>query len=616
MKKKVNKQFYRFHYQNIILICILFSHLAISGQENYEIRKIKFKGNKNFDKEILQDQLSINPTNIYQKIVKKKEPSLYSGELISYDLLRLQNFYQSEGYLYAEANIDTLILIEKKKKVDIHFIIQEKEYIRIDDIRFEFHDSTSQICQSYISEKIKKNLLLTKGKRFNESDLYSDISTLNALYSDYGYVYVNTTFQLHLDEKANTVSITYRINPGEICQFGEIAILGNKYTKESFIRKQLTFKNGDQYSKSELEKTRGQIYDLQNFRIVSISPQTNYSTKENPVPIRITIQEIPRWMSKFGVGYGSEDKFRAFADVTYRGLFGGTSRLNLFAKHSSIYPYHISLSWTEPRFFVRKLSLSLNPYIEMIHDPAYAIQRLGLDIPVTYSFNKYFGVALTYYFEWVKDQTDYSNAGDQNGESAVSEFYNKSGISASFTFSNADPVTSPEKGWSVTLGSKLNGYIFGGEYDYFKYWADVRKYFKIKKLVIAMRGMGGAILTSDNVPVEDLFYSGGSSSNRGWKRSALGPTDANGRPSGGKSIIEMNFELRHPIIWRIELAAFVDFGNVWSKSTFYRVKEFEYTVGGGIRINTPIGPIRIDIGVPVASENKTVQFILSVGQAF
>ncbi|MDL2308241.1 BamA/TamA family outer membrane protein [Bacteroidales bacterium OttesenSCG-928-B11] len=605
-------------YRNILFLSLLLVHLAVFSQENYEIRKIKFKGNKAFDKETLADQLTISSANAYQRIVKKKEASVYNKELIDYELDKLRNFYQIEGFLYAETSIDTLILKERKKKkrVDIQILIEEKSFVKVDSIRFVFLDTLTDDRKNRLKNRLLKNFALQKNKRFNENDLHNDIGLINEMYQNRGFVYVNTTFDLALDEQANTVSITYTVSPNKISQFGDVTILGNGYTKESFIRKQLTFNSGERYSKLALEKTRGQIYDLQNFRIVSISPQTNFKTKANPVPIRITIQEIPRWQSKFAIGYGTEDKFRAYADVTYRGLFGGTSRLNFFVKHSSIYPYHVSFAWTEPRFFVRKLSLSVNPYIEMIDDPAYVIQRFGVNIPVTYSFNRYFSMALTYYFERVKDQTDYSSASSGNSSEVAADFYSKSGLSGSFTFNNANPITSPEKGWTITLGSKLNGYIFGGEHNYFKYWLDVRKYFKVRKFVFAIRGMGGAIFTTDNVPVEDLFYSGGSSSNRGWKRSALGPMDANGRPTGGKSIIEMNFEVRRHLFWRIELAAFTDFGNVWWESTHYELKNLEYTVGGGIRVNTPIGPIRVDIGVPVASKNKTVRFVLSVGQAF
>jgi outer membrane protein insertion porin family len=139
--------------------------------------------------------------------------------------------------------------------------------------------------------------------------------------------------------------------------------------------------------------------------------------------------------------------------------------------------------------------------------------------------------------------------------------------------------------------------------------------------------MIGGIHSSDEsqfIPVEDRFYSGGSNSNRGWARSMLGPiietqdgTSIIKTPEGGKSIVEMNLEIRHPLFWQIELAAFVDAANVWSPSYHYCFNQLWYAVGGGIRVNTPIGPVRLDVGVPVVgTADRKVQIFLSVGQAF
>jgi outer membrane protein insertion porin family len=131
--------------------------------------------------------------------------------------------------------------------------------------------------------------------------------------------------------------------------------------------------------------------------------------------------------------------------------------------------------------------------------------------------------------------------------------------------------------------------------------------------------MLGGIYSSDAsqyIPVEDRFYSGGGNSNRGWSRSMLGPRRADGKPLGGMSILEMNFEIRHHLFWKVELAAFMDAGNVWTSSYHYRFDDLAYASGGGIRVETPIGPIRLDLGVPLWNEKKGIQFFISVGQAF
>jgi len=165
----------------------------------------------------------------------------------------------------------------------------------------------------------------------------------------------------------------------------------------------------------------------------------------------------------------------------------------------------------------------------------------------------------------------------------------------------------------------MNGYFFGGDYSYIRLWSDFRTYQKAGDLVMAFRLMAGGIHSSDEsnfIPVEDRFYSGGSNSIRGWSRSQLGPKRESGSPLGGKSIFESNIELRYPLFWRLGGVAFFEAGNVWEEEFKYKLNDLGYAAGAGLRLETPIGPVRFDVGLPLWNEKKSPQFFISVGQAF
>ena len=124
------------------------------------------------------------------------------------------------------------------------------------------------------------------------------------------------------------------------------------------------------------------------------------------------------------------------------------------------------------------------------------------------------------------------------------------------------------------------------------------------------------IMGDDVTPIEERFFSGGSMSVRGWQRSQLGPKNAKNDPIGGNSLLECSAEMRYPI-WKIfSGAAFLDFGNVWNKAFEHNLSELRYAPGLGLRIDTPIGPIRFDVARPIWDDEKQLQFHLSVGQAF
>jgi len=123
---------------------------------------------------------------------------------------------------------------------------------------------------------------------------------------------------------------------------------------------------------------------------------------------------------------------------------------------------------------------------------------------------------------------------------------------------------------------------------------------------------------TDTVPFNVRLFAGGPGSVRGFALNRLGPLDAKKNPVGGNSLIEGSVELRFPIVGDLGGAVFVDFGNVFRPALTYQLADLRYAVGPGIRYNTPIGPVRLDVGFLVdrrSGENfGRVEF--SIGQAF
>jgi outer membrane translocation and assembly module TamA len=142
-----------------------------------------------------------------------------------------------------------------------------------------------------------------------------------------------------------------------------------------------------------------------------------------------------------------------------------------------------------------------------------------------------------------------------------------------------------------------------------------------RQMIFATRLLVGGIQPygdSDDVPSNVRFFAGGPGSVRGFALNRLGPLDEDDDPLGGSSLIAGSVELRFPIVGDLGGALFVDFGNVFDDAFTYRLDELRYAVGPGIRYNTPIGPLRLDVGVIVDRRQDEafgrVEF--SIGQAF
>lgn len=602
-----------------IILMFLLGSFNLAAQENYEVRKVKFKGNKTLDKDFLIERMALKEVSWVEKVLTKKEPYLYHKEMIDMDMERLIRIYQTEGFLEARAQLLPLKINDKKKKVKLTIEVDEGEPVKVDSVYFKLSDTVkSRVNMDSLTRKVFKRVAFTKGKRFRDVDLQSDKQAIGNAFRNLGYAYVDVSYDLNLRPDEYKTDIIYFIHPGPVCYIGNTHITGAKHVKDSFIRKQLKYEKGDVYDRSALEKTRINLYHLQLFRIVSVLPQPNADSTRNPIPVKIYIEESPRLNGKLGLGYGTEDKFRTFLDLNYLGFLGGARRINLQLKHSAIVPYSASLRWIQPRFIGDRSTIEINPYIERNKEPGYDNRTIGLRVPMNYQFNKWLTSTLTYYFEGVEQSVEADDP-EFEGISGDKFPYNKSGVILGSVYDNSKPRFSATSGINLSLAFKLNGYLFGGDFSYTRLWGTFRAYHQIGDFTLAYKLAAGGIHSSDTsgfIPVEDRFYAGGSISVRGWRRAKLGPKRESGSPLGGKSLLETSFEVRFPLFWRISAVAFVDAGNVWTGSYSYRLNDLSYAVGPGLRVETPIGPVRFDVGFPVWNEKKSPQFFISVGQAF
>jgi len=189
-------------------------------------------------------------------------------------------------------------------------------------------------------------------------------------------------------------------------------------------------------------------------------------------------------------------------------------------------------------------------------------------------------------------------------------------------YQRVDRIVDPRSGLRIELGNELGGQPIGSDLDYQQWHLDARAYRPMGPFVWAARVAAttldpiGAGLSS--VPVTRRLYSGGTNSIRGFGFQNLGPTDPGNDPIGGLSRIELGLELRVPVWKRIGLVGFVDAGDVRLDPWSWRPKDLRASAGPGLRIDTPIGPLRFDMGFLLnpPPETDPWRIHLSVGQAF
>ncbi len=606
---------------HLILILLIFGSILVKGQELKKVRKVSFKGNLSISSSKLKQEISLKAATSFGERFLKKEADVFTMSLYKSELDKIRYAYQKEGFINIKFS-EPVIKENYKGKIKLIFRIEEGEPVKISEIKYTV-DSVL-LYKDFLSKKQRRRIRLQSelkvNRRFRDEWFYNDQSFINEEMNNMGYAYAQVRHELEVDTLNNTAELNWIINKGKLCYFGTVVVEGNERVPAKKVEKQLRFKTGDVWSKYEIDESQKQIYSLGMFRVASIKTLLS-EEKPDTLPTVVSVKEAPRWVSRFGIGYGHEDKFRFFGDVQRLGFITRTGRLRLYAKHSRLEPYNFQFNFIQPAVVFPFNSAIVNPFWIKQDEPAYNIVRHGINLTFLQHFSEQFNTSVNFYLETVDSDTTvvYDHSYIER-ESEQTSNYSKSGVTLGFIFFNGKPRLDPVTGFSLALNLKRNGTFVDESIPFYRSLVEYKKYTGLKPgVTLAVKGkIGFAKMQDDDelIPVEERFYSGGSYSVRGWGRSQLGPKDESGQPIGGNSLLEGSIEGRFQIAPKWLFATFIDAGNVWQPSFTYKLNELRYAAGVSMRFKTAIGPVGIDVARPVFEAEKTWQLHFNIGHPF
>jgi outer membrane protein insertion porin family len=550
-----------------------------------------------------------------QKILKK-EPSGFTQELLEQDLNRVTRLYQKSGYLDASAIVETKL--RRNNRMDISVNIDPGPPIKISTVKYEL-ESNEELKESLPRRNYRSIQFGSQANPniiFRDEIIYSDQLHIAGEFNSAGYPYARVSYDLKVDTIDDKAALTWKIQKGISARFGPTSIIGNERISDKLIYKQLRYDENDTWSGKSIEDTQDQIYSLGVFRIVSFKAQISDTLKEK-IPLTIQVEEAPRWTTRFGAGYGREDGIRAFGEFQYLGFLTQTSRLNLYAKHSGLEPYHFYLRFSQPAFLIPVNTFSIYPYLKSANEPAYQLHKFGINLSMLQNFSNVLNTSFGIEIEDVSIDSAGNDSFRNEGEDI--EYYRKSSILLGGIFNNAEPFLDPVQGYVISFSLKSNGNFLFTDVPFNRILGEYKSYHGLgTRVILAVKIKAGVIFQREDeleIPVDERFFAGGSYSVRGWKRSELGPKDEQGIPIGGNSLLEGSIEFRIQTLKSTILALFCDAGNVWSKSYSFHPGDLHYAAGFGVRIKTPIGPAGLDFARPIF-ESGSWQFHLNIGHSF
>ena len=562
-------------------------HILIEEGKPVKIKGIYVYGNRSFhDKKIL-------------KLMKTRRDTLFTSgffkeDTFNEDLERIKEFYRQAGF--ADVEVESKIRYgPRMQKMYITLNIEEGKRYLTGEIEI-----TGNVL--FPTNEIVQRLSMTTNEVFSPYNLRQDASQIQRYYFERGYIFAEVSSETVLNEKTHAVDVTYRIVENELAYVDKIRIQGNTKTKDRVIRRELRVMPGEPFDGAKLQRSKERLYNLGYFEEVSydIAPGTAPNRKD----LVVSVKEMKTGEFSFGGGYSSVDKFVGFVEVSQRNfdLFnfptftGGGQQLKLRAEFGSVREDY-ELSFTEPWLFGRPLSFGFDFYSRTYEYDDYDQRRRGGDLRLGKDLTEYLRANFMYKLEEVKifdiSSDAASDVWDEEGTNT------KSSILLGLTNDTRDNIFSPTRGTILNLTGECAGGFLGGDKDFYKLTGTGVAYFThFKKMVLELKLRAGVTEEFDDtrtVPIYERFYAGGANTIRGYGERMVGPI-GKGEPIGGKTMLIGNIEYTFPIIEVIKGAVFYDIGNVWKDSYDFDLGDLRSGVGAGLRIKTPIGPVRLDYG--------------------
>jgi len=413
-----------------------------------------------------------------------------------------------------------------------------------------------------------------------------------------------------IDRDARTLEATLAIRPGPVVNLGEIAYTGVDGIDGAFLRSRLPFEPGTRYDPELIRETRRELVATGMFRAVQVElPDAPPSDGVAPVTIA-TEQRLHRTVSG-GVRFETDGGPGFNAGWEHRNIFGGAERFQV-ALDADLLEQSLGADLRTPDFFGRSRSLLVRG--QLLRQTTDAFDSLVVEAGA--GVEQRFSDELTGTLGLGLELSEVTEDGTTDNFGLVF-------IPTTLRFDNTESPLDPEAGlrasvaytpfWDlITPGLFFQRVLLGGS-TYFKLADSPR-------VIFAVRGRLGSLsgAARDAIPANRRFYAGGGGSVRGVPFQAASPLDDDDDPIGGRSLLEAAAELRYNITDTIGVVGFVDAGRAFEASFPDFDEPLIVGAGLGARYATPVGPLRLDVAVPVDRRDvdDAFQVYVSLGQAF
>ncbi len=647
----------------------------IKESPKVKIVRIDFVGAQAFTQKELRKTIKTRKHWMFSWVTSN---GVFKEDQFEDDKEKLAEFYRNKGYIDFEIK-DVQFEHPTPRTMIIRVLIYEGRQYKVGSVKisgnklFSAADIAEGIRAAQPSSVVKKpklgphGLLMDTGDTFTPDGLNDDLKSIGDFYGAKGYIDVapysrNLTVEKIANTDTGTMDLDFQIDEGLKNYIEKIEIRGNTKTKDIVIRRELSVAPGETFDMVKIKRSQQRLENLQFFEKVDTRPEaTEVPYQKNLI---VGVEEKNTGNLTMGAGFSSVDSVVAFVEVS-QGNFdlfhppnftGGGQKFRLLVQ-LGFERQDYEVGFTEPWFLGRHLRLDVDLYrhdlnfqsLEGLYDEVQTGGRVSLtkalgsenlkgsvgytleDVGILFNGNS--SRTNTFGFPPIVGQpkTIPNALLEQGGYNLISKF------DFSLAYDTRNGVTLPDKGQLTTITAALAG-PFPGDRDYYK--LDLRTGWYFKGLfpghvleVVGGTGVADSYGNTDDVPFWDRFYLGGPNDLRGFRFRSVSPREqpfppalgSSKEPIGGDTYWFGSAEYSIPIIQSpkehgvgLRFAVFYDIGNVMLDPYTYNFSNYDDNWGLGLRLNLPIGPLRLDYGIPIHHDRfngSSGQFQFNVGYA-
>ena len=629
----------------------------VSRGARRKVARINFNGNHFLDDDQLERLSQVKRGGFLSR-------GKYSAELLKKSVNAITAAYRNAGY--SKVSIDPKVE-DFEPEVDVTFVIDEGPRQLVRNLRVV--NTRGEAIQPQTTRN--KALNLGVEKPYSLALLQQDRDQILASFLDRGYLNAQFTSLATPDSAdPNTFDVVYTVDAGPQAHTSDVVLLGDKNTRAQVLQKVIKpyVTVSSPIGESKLLTAESELYSLGIFDWASVRPlrpintQTEeevlvkvHEAKQNTVTFGGGLEVIPRSGNiPVGtvvipgippIGLGSKFKTSQASFFGPRGSFQFdrrnvrgraetasiailASRLDQRISFRYIDPHFRGSSWSSLFSVSGERTTENSIYTAELAQASFQVQK-PLDAKKTKN------LILRYSFQ----HTNLSNITIPALVLPQDQRVRLSTISAEYVRDTRDKPLDAHRGIYQTFDFGVTPTALGSSSDFVRLLGQTAFYRQIKPwLVFANNArLGFAVpFAGDQVPLSERFFSGGADSLRGFPINGAGPqrpvqvcSNPNDPttctlisvPVGGNMLFVLNSEARFPIPLKSSLGGvvFYDGGNVYDKINFRQfINNYTNSVGIGFRYDTPVGPIRFDIGYRVTSVPgvKSTQYFVTLGQSF